>query len=170
MAVIDIFEELSATVTVFKERSNREGINLILNAGNVNKENNKNWCVYGDKHRIRQVLGNIIDNAIKYSNKNSEIIVDIRKAFEGFSKNVVITITDKGCGISRADLPHVKMKFFKANNTRRGSGIGLAVANEIVTMHSGRLDIKSAQGKGTTVKITLPIADITKDNEKKTEV
>ncbi|HNX65223.1 MAG TPA: HAMP domain-containing sensor histidine kinase, partial [Oscillospiraceae bacterium] len=68
---------------------------------------------------------------------------------------------------SPADLPKIKTKFFKANHTRQGSGIGLAVANEIVTMHGGTLDIMSEQGVGTTVVITLPA--VTKKQDK-TEV
>lgn len=70
--------------------------------------------------------------------------------------DIVVLASDTGVGISPDDLPKVKTKFYKANHTRRGSGIGLAVANEIVEMHGGSLIINSVLGKGTTVMITLP--------------
>ncbi|MBQ8669962.1 MAG: HAMP domain-containing histidine kinase, partial [Oscillospiraceae bacterium] len=68
-----------------------------------------------------------------------------------------VSVADTGIGISPEDLPKVKTKFYKANSTRRGSGIGLAVADEIVRMHGGSLDIASKLGEGTTVTITLPL-------------
>ena len=68
-----------------------------------------------------------------------------------------IAVSDTGCGISPEDLPHVKEKFYKANLTRRGSGIGLAVAAEIIAMHDGDLTVDSVEGKGTTVIIRLPV-------------
>ena len=68
---------------------------------------------------------------------------------------VQVIVSDTGCGISQKDLQHVTEKFFKANNTRRGSGIGLAVVSEIVAMHGGKLTIDSVEGEGTTVTITL---------------
>ena len=73
------------------------------------------------------------------------------------AETIEIDISDTGCGISQQDLPKIKTKFYKANHTRRGSGIGLAVADEIVTMHGGKLEIFSEQGAGTTVTITLPV-------------
>jgi signal transduction histidine kinase len=152
-ADIDILEELSAAVLVYTERASREGIVLSYNSESQN-QNKPHLYVHGDKHRIRQVFLNIIDNAIKYSEKDS--LVTVTAAAD--QTQIIITVTDRGCGISRADLPKVKMKFFKANNTRRGSGIGLAVADEIVCMHNGRLVIESQPGRGTTVKIMLPLA------------
>jgi signal transduction histidine kinase len=103
-----------------------------------------------DSSRLRQVFINIIDNAIKYSPKGGkiEIFVDI-------SKKLNITIKDSGSGIAKKDLPFVKQKFYKANKVAPGSGIGLAVADEIVTIHGGKLEITSIQNKGTTVEITL---------------
>ncbi|MBQ4626231.1 MAG: ATP-binding protein [Clostridia bacterium] len=70
---------------------------------------------------------------------------------------LVISISDTGAGIPPEALPHIKEKFYKANTTVRGSGIGLAVADEIVKLHNGELDIESVLGEGTTVRITLPV-------------
>ena len=72
---------------------------------------------------------------------------------------VRITVRDHGCGIKKSDLDKVKIKFYKPNHTRRGSGIGLAVADEIVGMHNGTLEIDSEENVGTTVTITLPAKD-----------
>jgi signal transduction histidine kinase len=108
--------------------------------------------VYGDKNRIRQVFINVIDNALKYSNPNGIVTVSA----EAIGNLIQVRISDNGVGISATDLPKVKTKFFKANHTRRGSGIGLAVADEIITMHKGRLEIHSELGAGTTVIIWLP--------------
>lgn len=66
-------------------------------------------------------------------------------------------MSDTGCGISPEDLPKVKTKFYKANQTRRGSGIGLAIADEIVRLHDGELLIASTLGEGTCVTVRLPV-------------
>ena len=76
------------------------------------------------------------------------------KAENGF---VTITIADTGCGIPTADIPYVTEKFYKANASVRGSGIGLAVVNEIVKRHNGTLSLNSIEGKGTTVTVVFPI-------------
>ena len=110
--------------------------------------------VIGDKNRIKQVFINIIDNAIKYSNKGGTITISA----DYVGNKIQVMVTDNGIGISKQDLPRVKTKFFKANQTRRGSGIGLAVADEIITMHGGTLQISSELGFGTSVVITLPTA------------
>jgi len=109
--------------------------------------------VFGDKNRIRQVFVNVIDNAVKYSSAGDRITI---KAYES-GDNVVVSVRDTGVGIKQSDLAKVKTKFYKANHTRRGSGIGLAVADEIISMHGGTLSIDSeGEGLGTTVTITLP--------------
>ena len=109
--------------------------------------------INGDKNRLRQVFINIIDNAVKYSQKGGVINVEANLK----SNEVDIKISDNGCGISKEDLPKVKNRFYKANNTVRGSGIGLAVADELVTLHKGKLKIESELGKGTVVSIILPV-------------
>ncbi len=146
-ATMDVLAELGDAVLIYTEKARRENIRVIYHEPDMLS------FVYGDKNRIRQVFINIIDNAIKYSNPGSTITVGV----EEIGNMIQVTISDNGVGISKADLPRVKTKFFKANHTRRGSGIGLAVADEIITMHGGRLDITSELGVGTNVTITLPI-------------
>ena len=102
--------------------------------------------------RLRQVFVNIIDNALKYTSPGGTITVSSRED----SGWVRVVISDTGCGIPAEHLPNVKKKFYKANQLVRGSGIGLAVADEIVRLHGGALDIQSQEDVGTTVTISLP--------------
>ncbi len=145
----DILAELGEAVLIYGERAKSLGIKLEY------YEPEMLPFVYGDRARLRQVFINIIDNAVKYTNQGGTVSVE---AFEK-NKEIVVLISDTGVGIAPQDLPKVKTKFYKANHTRRGSGIGLAVANEIVEMHGGNLTINSELGKGTTVRITLPITE-----------
>ncbi|HHY52551.1 MAG TPA: HAMP domain-containing histidine kinase [Clostridiales bacterium] len=147
MSRMDPVAELSEAVMMYTERAKRDGIDLIYEEGDIYAP------IRGDKNKIRQVFVNVIDNAIKYSDPGGTVTV---KA-EIVQNKLVITVSDTGIGIKADDLGKVKTKFYKANSTRRGSGIGLAVADEIVTRHNGTLDIQSQYGKGTTVTITLPI-------------
>ncbi len=146
MDTIDILAELGETVLIYQERARALGITLNY------YEPEMLPFVYGDKNRLRQVFINIVDNAIKYSDKGDTVSVE---AYEQ-DNEICISVSDTGMGISKEDLPKIKTKFFKANHTRRGSGIGLAVADEIIQRHGGTLEINSEQGVGTTVMITLP--------------
>lgn len=147
-ANMDVFAELTDAVIIYSEKARQENKTLLYD------EPQEIVTIHGDRNRIRQVFINIIDNAIKYSAVNGHIIV----ATAVTDKAVIITVEDDGCGIAPSDLPKVKAKFYKANNTVRGSGIGLAVADEIVTAHGGTLDIDSELGRYTRVVITLPVA------------
>lgn len=144
---IDVLAELDEAVFVFKERSAKDGIELIYNAPTE--------CapMEGDPHRIKQVFVNILDNAFKYTSQGGKVGVSAQV----LERKINILISDTGCGISAEDLPKVKEKFFKSNVSVQGAGIGLAVASEIVKMHGGELEIASILGEGTTVTITFPI-------------
>ncbi len=155
MDTIDILAELGETVLIYQERAKIMGIALNY------YEPEMLPFVNGDKNRLKQVFINIVDNAIKYSDKGDTVSVE---AYEQDGA-VVISVSDTGLGISAEDLPKIKTKFFKANHTRRGSGIGLAVADEIISMHGGTLNLYSELGVGTTVMITLPA--IVEKNKKK---
>lgn len=146
-ANMDILAELGDAVLIYSDKARREKIDIIY------EEPEMLPIVFGDKNRIRQVFINVIDNAIKYSSAGDTVTI---RATEKDNR-IIVSVTDTGCGIKSSDLAKVKTKFYKANHTRRGSGIGLAVADEIISMHGGELDISSSgEGKGTTVKITLP--------------
>lgn len=145
---VDILAELGDAVLIYAEKAKKEGIELVY------AEPEDLPAVYGDRNRLRQVFINVIDNAIKYSEKGGLVTVQAILADEN---KIEIEVSDTGCGISPEDLPKIKTKFFRANHNKRGSGIGLAVADEIITMHSGTLEVFSEQGMGTTVVIVLPV-------------
>lgn len=145
-ATMDILAELGDALLIYSDKAKRENIKIIYDEPDMLP------FVFGDKNRIRQVFINIIDNAIKYSSAGDTVTVTAKSKGD----KIIITVADTGCGIKESDLPKVKTKFFKANHTRRGSGIGLAVADEIITMHKGTLEVRSKENVGTTVIITLP--------------
>ena len=145
---IDLVAELSDAVLMFTERARQEGIALNYD------EPMDILPIMGDSNRLRQVFVNILDNALKYSDAGDSVTVTVQHS----ENNAIIQIRDTGIGIASEDLPKVKTRFYKANATRRGSGIGLAVADEIVSMHGGNLSLDSQEGEGTTVTISLPLA------------
>lgn len=146
MERVDVLAELSDVVLMYGERARHDGITLTYSDSDLIVP------IIGDKNRLRQVFVNIIDNAVKYSDRGGSVDVRVRLV----PKALVITVEDKGIGIRAEDLPRVKTRFFKTNTTRRSSGIGLAVADEIIARHKGTLDISSVYDKGTCVTITLP--------------
>ena len=151
LAQTDIFAELDETVFTFRERAMREDIGVKYSIPEAPA------IAEADANRLRQVFLNILDNALKYSRAASTIFVKAEFTKLDDENFVKISIADQGCGISKEDLPHVKDKFYKANVSVKGSGIGLAVTNEIITLHNGKLEIDSVEGKGTLVTIYLPI-------------
>lgn len=148
MTNMDVLAELGEAVLIYSEKARKDGVRFIY------EEIEEPAIIFGDKNRIRQVFINIIDNALKYTDSGGKVEIDV--VFT--EKDIKIIVSDSGIGISESDLPRVKTKFYKANMNRRGSGIGLAVADEIIQLHKGSLNIDSEVGKGTTVTILLPLA------------
>ena len=144
---IDILAELDESIYMQRERANSENKHIVYDEPEMLPP------VIGDRNRLRQVFINIIDNALKYSSPGGVVNVSIEQADD----QIVIVIADNGCGIPAEHLPKVKQKFYKANQTVRGSGIGLAVADEIIKLHKGTLNIDSIENVGTTVTISIPI-------------
>ena len=114
--------------------------------------------VVGDYLKLKQVLINIFSNAIKFTPPEGDIAVRLRFT----SSQAVIMVRDTGCGIAPADMERVMLPFVQATNSLSrkygGSGLGLSIAHQLCGLHGGRLAIRSAEGRGTTVRIMLPIA------------
>ena len=145
---MDIKAELEDAVYTYREFFRREGIEL--NHFDCDEEFP---LIAGDPERLRQVFCNLLDNAAKHGGSGKRIDTAIARDED----QVVITIRDYGPGIPAEELPHVKYKFYKGSSKARGSGIGLAVCDEIITRHEGTLDIDNAEGGGCIVTIHLPI-------------
>lgn len=145
---MDVIAELEEAVFLFRDKAEKSGLTLQYIDPPAMP------AVLGDKDRLKQVFINVLDNAIKYSNPGGKVRVEAAD----MGGHVQVVISDTGVGIPKEDLPNIKAKFYKANKTRPGSGIGLALADEIIRRHKGRLEIESEEGVGTTVIITLPVA------------
>ena len=145
---LDLKAELEDAVYTYREFFRREGIELTYQD-----------CpeemipIAGDPERLRQVFCNLLDNAAKHGGSGKRIDVSLQTAGE----EAVIRIRDYGPGVPPAELPLIKNKFYKGSSKARGSGIGLAVCEEIVTRHEGTLTIGNAEGGGCLVTIRLPI-------------
>lgn len=108
----------------------------------------------GDPERLKQVFLNLLDNAVKHGGDGKKVDVGLCAVDD----QVRITVRDYGHGIPEGELPHVKEKFYKGSSKNRGTGIGLAVCDEIITRHGGELKISNAPGGGCLVSIALPMS------------
>lgn len=119
----------------------------------INYDENKHVMVMADRDRIKQVLINILDNALKFTSNGGVILTDIKT-----EKDIaVIEVIDNGCGISKEEINLVTDKFYKGSNSNSHTGLGLSICEEIVKAHNGNLIIKSVLSKGTVVRIELPL-------------
>ncbi len=147
---VDIKAELEDAVYTYREFFRREGITL------THTDCEEEFPpIEADPQRLRQVFCNLLDNAAKHGGVGRRIETAIHKDEE--ANQAVITIRDYGPGIPEDELPHVKYKFYKGSSKARGSGIGLAVCDEIVTRHGGTMDLSNAEGGGCLVTIRLPL-------------
>ena len=147
---LDLVAELTDALLFCEPRMLQEGLELNYT------EPEEMIPVYADPDRLRQVFINILDNAIKYSAPGGRITV---KLWTGEYK-AFIEIIDQGRGIPPEDLGSVKAKFVKGRNAVRGSGIGLALVDSIMTALDGTLDLRSTLGRGTVVTLGLPLYKI----------
>jgi two-component system phosphate regulon sensor histidine kinase PhoR len=112
--------------------------------------------VSADRERIKQVMVNLVHNAVKFTPPGGGITLTTRRG-EG---SVTVAVTDTGTGISGKDLPHVFERFYKADRARSGggTGMGLAIAKHVIEAHGGSIRVQSGEGKGSTFSFELPLS------------
>ena len=147
--MIDIAEELEDAMFTYGKLMKQAGMDV-----HYEQPSKDIPMIPGDPERLKQVFLNILDNAMIHGGDGKMIDVNIDRD----GNYVKITFRDYGNGIPEAELPHVKEKFYKGSSKNRGTGIGLAVCDEIVTRHKGRMDIRNADGGGCMVVIYLPVS------------
>ena len=145
---LDLKAELEDAVYTYTEFFRKEGITLEYTDGPEEE-----LPISGDPERLRQVFCNLLDNAAKHGGSGKHILVSIYQ--EG--SEAAIQVRDYGPGVPEEELPFLKNKFYKGSSKARGSGIGLAVCEEIVTRHEGTLEVSNAEGGGFLVTIRLPV-------------
>ena len=147
--VIDLGAELTDAVIMVEQRAKASGLAINF------EEPAESIPVEGDSNRLRQVFINILDNAIKYTDDGGTIKISTAVR----NNKVYVRIRDNGKGIPADEIDKIKEKFYKASNSVKGSGIGLAVVDEIVSAHGGEFNIDSKLGEYTEAEIVLPLID-----------
>jgi len=135
-------------VTQLKIAAKNKGVSLKLDAENI--------TIKGNKRMIKDLLYNLIDNAIKYNKPNGQVDV-ILKELEYFCS---VKVIDTGIGIPEEEQDKVFQRFYMVDKSRSkkvgGSGLGLSIVKHIVACHDGEIDLKSKEGLGTEIEIRLP--------------
>ncbi len=112
--------------------------------------------LYGDRHRLHEVLVNLLNNAIEYTPPGGQVLLEIKYD----EAKVIFEIKDTGCGISEEELPYIFERFYKVDKSRRrssqGSGLGLAISRHLVELHGGNIEVKSKEGEGSVFRVILP--------------
>ncbi len=144
---VDLQAEFEDAIYTYRELFKSEGIELHYEECDELFD-----PIPGDPERLKQVFCNVLDNASKHGGSGKRIDAAIQRD----DAHITITVRDYGPGIPADELPFVKQKFYKGSSKARGSGIGLAVVDEIIRLHGGTFDIGNAEGGGCVVTITLP--------------
>jgi len=145
---MDVLAEFEDAIYTYRALLQQEGIALVYTGGEIEVP-----LIHGDAERLKQVFCNVLDNAAKHGGAGKKI--DAQAAL--VDGCVQLSVRDYGPGIPEEELPFVKQKFYKGSSKARGSGIGLAVCDEIIGRHNGEFIIENAEGGGTRVRIVLPI-------------
>jgi len=148
---LSIREIISDVCHITTEQAAKRGITIAIETGDELKKER----VIGDADKIKQVMLNLVSNAIKYNRKNGRVTISTKKD----GAWVCIRVTDTGLGIAPEDIEHLFERFYRIpGSDAEGTGLGLSIAQQIIEAHNGRIQVKSTVGEGTIFIIYLPIS------------
>ena len=149
---IDLLRFLSDLVRDWKKKFAAKGLEAVVDVSDDCS------IIRGDEERLREVFDNLLDNAVKYSNRNGIVRLDAMRR----DGEIILSVGDGGVGISQEDLSRVFERFYRADKARGcelgGTGLGLSIVKHIAQLHGGRVEADSELGKGTTIRVILPNA------------
>ncbi|MFI8594163.1 sensor histidine kinase [Microbacterium sp. NPDC078428] len=152
----NLAEVMTAAIEAATPRATERGIT-------IDGSGVEDAVAYADAHRIRQVVDNLVSNAVKYNSDDGHVQVSAMS--DGL--HAWLTVSDDGPGISEHELPRLFERFFRSDSVRgsttHGSGLGLAISRDIVRAHGGEITVQTMQGEGTTFIVRLPASDLRRD-------
>jgi len=143
-----VFDLLENVIGQFTVRCQQERVKMTLLS-----DEQETW-VFADYNRLKQVLINIVDNAMKFTVGRPD--AEIRISSQVLDDQIIVIVEDNGSGISPEDLIRVKEKFYKGSSNKSGTGLGLSIASEIMELHGGKMLIDSTLDIGTKVVLVMP--------------
>jgi two-component system phosphate regulon sensor histidine kinase PhoR len=149
---IDLLRLLSDLVRDWKKKFATKGLEAVVDVSDDCS------IIRADEERLREILDNLLDNAVKYSGKGDKIRLGAQRR----DGEIALSVSDTGVGISQEDLPRIFERFYRADKARSrelgGTGLGLSIVKHIAQLHGGRVEADSEVGKGTTIRVIFPIA------------
>jgi len=144
-------------VVAYRTLAKKQGVTLTHQPGD------SEVMAMADPHRLKQVVDNLISNAIRYTPAGGEVTVSTARAETSNGAWATVTVSDTGIGIPEPEIDHIFDRFFRGEKPRRmqisGTGLGLAIVKEIVELHDGRITVKSKPGEGSAFTVWLPVTD-----------
>ena len=152
MGTVDLSSFLPEMVRDWEKKLTRKRLNMIVDVPT------ELFPICADRTRLQEALYNLLDNAVKYSREHGEIRLSARRR----DGEIELTVSDDGIGIAKEDLPRIFERFYRADKARspdkvRGTGLGLAIVKHIAQLHGGRVEADSELGKGTTIRVLIPM-------------